>query len=254
MDFELKDKWAWVSGGTAGIGFAIAEQLVKAGANVVVVGRDFTRLENAVKRLKRLDPSRHVEGKHFDLQDVKLLTKNIEDVLSKHGIDILIHNVGGPAAGNTMEITLENWDKGYTSLLRGPVMFNQMVIPAMMKKKWGRILNITSTAAVEIIPKLPVSATFRSGLSAYVKILAKEVGRSGVLVNNLLPGPTNTERLQELKTKSPAFFESMATETAVGRIAEPDEIAKAAVFLCSGANTYITGTDVLVDGGYTKAL
>ena len=74
------------------------------------------------------------------------------------------------------------------------------------------------------------------------------------LVNNLLPGPTNTDRLQELKTKSSGIFKSMASETALGRIAEPDEIARVALFLCSGANSYVTGTDILADGGYTKAL
>ena len=124
----------------------------------------------------------------------------------------------------------------------------------MQKRKWGRILTVTSTSAREWIPKLPVSGFFRAGLSSYAKSLAKDVGRQGVLINNLLPGPTNTARLEELKKKSPAFFNSMAEETALGRIAEPEEIARVAVFLCSAANTYVTGTDVLVDGGYTRCL
>ena len=149
---------------------------------------------------------------------------------------------------------MEDWDRGYQSLLRSVILTTKAVLPGMKKKKWGRILTITSTAAREIIPKLPVSATFRAGLSAFAKVLAKDIGRDGILVNNLLPGPTNTTRLSELKKKSPVFFNSMAEETALGRIAEPEEIAKVAVFLCSQANSYITGTDLLVDGGYTKSL
>ncbi len=254
MDLGLKGKTALVLGGTSGIGFAVAEMFVQEGANVIVASRDFDHTQTASKHLKRLNPSARIEGRIIDLMDEKKIRKFIDDVSKEGPIDILVNNVGGPAAGNTLEISLEDWDKGYQSLVRSVVLLSQLLVPGMAKRNWGRVLTITSTSAKEIMPKLPVSATFRAGLSAYAKNLAKEVGRSQVLVNNILPGPTNTDRLQELKTKSPQFFNSMASETALGRIAEPEEIARVAVFLCSAANTYITGTDVLVDGGYTKAL
>jgi 3-oxoacyl-[acyl-carrier protein] reductase len=254
MDLNLEGRTALVTGGTAGIGFAIAEGLVREGANVVVAAREYDRIQNAVTHLKRIDPSRTIEGRQIDLLDTAKILKCVQEITKKAPIDILVNNVGGPAAGVTTDISLEEWDRGYQSLLRSVIYLNQLVTPSMAKRNWGRILTITSTAAREVIPKLPVSATFRAGLSAYAKVLARDVGRQGILVNNLLPGPTNTARLAELKTKSPKFFESMAEETGLGRIAEPDEIARVAVFLCSGANTYLTGTDVLVDGGYTKAL
>lgn len=254
MELELEGRTALVTGGSSGIGFAIAEGLVQEGANVIIASREFENVERAVKHLKRINPTVSVEGKALDLNDTPKIAKTIQMLQKKTSIDILVNNVGGPAAGLTLDIGLEAWDKGYQTLLRSVVLLSQLTVPSMKKKKWGRILTVTSTSAREMIPKLPVSGVFRAGLTSYAKSLAKDIGREGVLVNNLLPGPTNTARLKDLKKKSPAFFESMATETALGRIAEPDEVARVAVFLCSGANTYITGTDVLVDGGYTKTL
>lgn len=254
MELGLKNRTAFITGGSTGIGFAIAEAFVEEGANVIIASRDYSHVENAVKKLKRKNPTVKILGKELDLNDEKKIRKVVTDIQKAGNIDILINNVGGPAAGATLDISLEGWDKGYQSLLRSVILLSQLVLPGMKKRKWGRVLTVTSTSAVEIIPKLPVSATFRAGLTAYTKSLAKEVGRTGILVNNLLPGPTGTARLEELKKKSPAFFESMAQETAVGRIAEPEEIARVAVFLCSNGNTYVTGTDVLADGGYTKAL
>ncbi|MBM4315864.1 MAG: SDR family oxidoreductase [Deltaproteobacteria bacterium] len=254
MDLGLKGKMALVTGGSSGIGFAIAEALVEEGVNVVIASRDYSNVEAAVKKLKRKNPTVKIVGKELDLNDEKKIRKVVGEIQKLGVVDILVNNVGGPTAGATLEISLEGWDKGYQSLLRSVILLSQLLIPGMKKKKWGRMITITSTSAAEIIPKLPVSATFRAGLTAYAKGLAKEVGRVGVLVNNLLPGPTGTARLEDLKKKSPAFFESMAQETAVGRIAEPREIAKVAVFLVSNANTYVTGTDILADGGYTKAL
>lgn len=254
MDLGLNGKLAFITGGTAGIGFAIAEQMVKENCDVVICSREWERVELAVKHLKRLNPTVHVEGKEMDLLDPKKISKAVESVLQKRTIDILINNVGGPMAGTTMEISMDGWDRGYQTLLRSVLQLTHLVIPGMTKNNWGRILTVTSTSAREMIPKLPVSGVFRAGLTSLAKSLAKDLGRNGILVNNLLPGPTNTARLKDLKTKSPKFFESMADETGVGRIAEPDEIARVAAFLCSGANTYLTGTDVLADGGYTKSL
>ena len=254
MELGLKGKTALVTGGSTGIGFAIAEGFVQEGANVIIASRNYEHLALAQKRLKRINPTVKVEIKQIDLLSEESIRKGLKEIQSNFLIDILINNGGGPAAGSTLGISVEDWDKGYHSLLRSVVLLCQLTIPGMAKKKWGRVLTVTSTAAREIIPKLPVSATFRAGLTAFAKTAAKDIGADNVLINNLLPGPTNTARLQDLKTKSPAFFNSMASETALGRVAEPDEIARAAIFLCSNANSYITGTDILVDGGYTKAL
>lgn len=254
MELGLEGKTALVTGGSAGIGFAISEMLVQEGANVIVASREFENVERAVKHLRRINPAARIAGKAMDLSDAGKIARGIEQLLKKVEIDILVNNVGGPVAGATLEIDLQGWDRGYQTLLRSVIQLSKQIVPGMAKKKWGRILTITSTSAREMIPKLPVSGVFRAGLTSFTKSLAKDVGRQGILVNNLLPGPTNTARLKDLKKKSPAFFESMATETALGRIAETDEIARVALFLCSQANSYITGTDILADGGYTKSL
>ena len=253
MDLGLKGKRALVMGGTSGLGLAIARALGAEGADVVVASRDEAKIAAAVKEIKSVSPG-NVEGKRLDVKDEASVRQAVEQVLADGAIDILVNNTGGPAAGNPMDISLKDWDQGYASLLRSVILLSHLVVPGMKARGWGRILTVTSTSAKEIIPKLPVSSTFRAGMTAWTKEMAKEIGRSGILINNLLPGPTNTGRLKELEKKSPAFYQSMSTESALGRIAEPEEIGRVAAFLCSNANTFMTGTDVLVDGGYTKAL
>jgi len=254
VDLGLKGKLALVTGGTAGLGLAIAESLVKEDCRVVVAGRDERKIATAVEKLRSLSPHAKVDGQRMDVSDEKSLRDGLAACLADNAIDILVNNVGGPAAGDPLDIPLESWDKGYQSLLRSVIISSQVVIPRMKEKQWGRILTITSTSARELIPKLPVSSTFRAGLTAYTKELAKQTGRWGILVNNLLPGPTRTDRLTELSHKSPKFYAAMESQSALGRVSEPDEIGRIGAFLVSGANTVITGTDVLADGGYTSAL
>ncbi len=248
MDLGLKGKTALVTGGSSGIGFAIAKLLHDEGASVTLVSRSQEKLEKA---------SREIGGAKFfavDLKSEAEIRKMVSEVLKSSSVDILVNNSGGPASGTPMEIPLASWDDGYHSLLRSVLLLTQLLTPGMRQRKWGRVLTITSTSSREIIPLLPVSSTFRAGLTALTKEISKEVGRDGVLINNILPGPTNTERLQELAVKSPDFYQGMVEASALGRIAAPEEIARVAVFLCSSANSYITGTDILADGGITRAL
>ncbi len=254
MDLGLKGKVALVTGGTSGIGFAIGKSLAEEGAFVILSSRSNNRVEDAVATLKRLVPDAQASGRQMDITDEAQVRRAFSDIIQTHHVDIVVNNVGGPAAGGALEISLQDWDKGYASLLRSVVLISQLAVPRMAEKKWGRILTVTSTSAKEIIPNLPVSSTFRAGLSAWNKELAKAVGRKGILTNNLLPGPTNTGRLKELAEKSPSFYHNMETESALGRVAEPEEIGRVGAFLCSNANSYITGTDILADGGFTRAL
>jgi 3-oxoacyl-[acyl-carrier protein] reductase len=248
VDFGLKDKRALVLGGSDGLGFAIAKCLSDEGAFLILGSRNAEKLKAAAGKLKG------AETIVVDTTKPESLKSALEGLVARGEIDILVNNTGGPAAGDPLKISLEDWDRGYNSLLKSVIVASQVVVPGMAKKNWGRILTVTSTSAREIIPKLPVSSTFRSGLTGFTKELAKSVGRSGILVNNLLPGPTGTARLEELKTKSPDFYRTMAEKSALGRVGQPEEIGRVAAFLCSGANTFVTGTDVLVDGGFTSAL
>lgn len=255
MNLEIQSKWALVTGGSAGIGLAIARALAFEGANVVLASRDSVRVDAAVRALQAEVPGVKVCGEVVDVLKAESLDRLLSALAgAKISPDILIYNSGGPQAGNVLQLPVEAWDQGYATLVRGLVLLCQKLTPAMAARNWGRILAVTSTSAMQVIPQLPISGVFRAGLSSYVKSLAKEVGRSGILVNNLLPGPTRTDRLKDLSTHSPDYYNSMIAETAVGRIAEPAELGKVAAFLVSGANTFVTGTDVLVDGGFTRAL
>lgn len=249
MDLGLKGKTALVMGGSQGIGLGIAKTLAAEGARVVIASRSEENLRAAAQEAQG-----ELAICVLDTMDEGSLKRGLESQLAKGPIDILINNTGGPAAGPAAQLPLKAWDAGYQSLLRSVLVSAQLVLPGMAERKWGRILTITSTAALEVIPNLPVSATFRAGLRAWTKSIAREMGRQGVLVNCLLPGPVRTARLDELKHKSPDFYRTMAEETAVGRLGETDEIGRVAAFLCSSANSFITGTSVLADGGYTKTI
>jgi len=248
VELGLSGKWALVTGASQGIGFAIAEALSQEGANVVLASRSLTNIEKAISQIK--NPKGQLVAATVDMSQ----EKSIRDLVGslKNPMDILVTNSGGPVAGFPTELKLEDWDHGYHEVLRSVLILTELLVPKMREKKWGRILNITSTAAKEIIPKLPISATFRAGLCAFVTNLAKEIGRDGVLINNLLPGPTDTARLQHLEEKSPDFFRSMTSEIAVGRTGKPQEVARTAAYLCSEANSFMTGSNVVVDGGYLR--
>lgn len=244
MDLKLGKKKAFITGGSQGIGLSIATQLAQENCSVTIASRSEKNL--AAARAQNPD----LATLCLDIADEDQIRK----ALKGSDFDILVVNSGGPQAGFMRSLSLSDWDKSYRLLLRSLIVLTELVMPTMALRKWGRVLTITSTSALQIIGNLPMSGTFRAGLSAWVKHAAKEYGREGVLLNNLLPGPTNTSRLNHLKEVSPATVEAMKKESAVGRFAEPDEIARVAVFLLSGANTYVTGTDVLVDGGFTTAL
>lgn len=253
MDLGMTGKRALVTGSTSGIGFAIAKCLLAEGAEVIVSSRNSDHVENAIRTLKTESKS-DVQGFIMDMQDEESIRNGIKKVLSTGSLSILVINSGGPIKGDVTDIPLEEWDRGYRLLVRSVLISTQLVLPQMKSQRWGRILNVTSTSARETIPGLPVSSTFRAGLTALTKELAKSVGRQGILINNLLPGPTRTARLEELKEKSPKLIENMLEQSGCGRLAEPEELGRVAAFLCSNANTYISGTDIVVDGAYTRAL
>lgn len=245
MELGLDGKTALVTGGSSGLGYAIAEVLVAEGARVILASR--SKAADAAKKLG-------CDSVKIDMADESSIRDAFAEASKLSPIDIVINNCGGPATGKPSEIALENWDKGYRMLLRSVVLTTQLAAPSMRARKWGRVLTITSTSAREMIPGLPLSSTYRAGLSALAKELAKELGRSGILVNNLLPGPTRTDRLAELAHKSPEFYASMEKESALGRVGEPEEIGRVGAFLVSAANSFITGTDILADGGFTRCI
>jgi len=257
MDIDLKSKTALVCGSTQGIGKAVAIELATLGASVVLVARDRNKL-NEVKT--ELDTSKGQEH-HYIKADFTLpneLKLKVEEYLEEHSpVDILINNTGGPSAGQAIDASPKEFKQAFSNHVICNQVLVQTVVDGMKEAKTGRIINIISTSVKEPIAGLGVSNTIRGAVASWAKTLARELGPFGITVNNVLPGFTDTVRLQSLlkgkaerleKSEQEVIDDSVAMIPA-GRFAEPEEIANAVAFLASPAASYISGTNLPVDGG-----
>jgi 3-oxoacyl-[acyl-carrier protein] reductase len=178
------------------------------------------------------------------------------------GVDICVTNAGGPPAKGFLAASLEDWTKAIAANFLSNVYFAREVIPHMQRKKWGRIITITSITTKQPVTDLVLSNAVRAAVVGLVKSLANEFGKDGILVNNVGPGFTATDRLKELaKARSAAtgkpeqeFLDAWAADAPVKRLANPREVAETIVWLASDRASYITGQTVLVDGGMYKGL
>jgi 3-oxoacyl-[acyl-carrier protein] reductase len=245
MDLKLNDKTALVFGGSRGLGRAIAAELAAEGAKVVIVARDSARVERVAAELGVLglagDVSKPGASRALVLQAAELLGR---------GPDLLVTNTGGPAPGNFEAISDDAWRTGFDNLWMSFVESVGAALPAMKEKGFGRILAVTSVAAREPQPGLVVSNGLRAGLLGLVNAISRDVASSGVTVNALLPGYTNTDRMKEVGVTS----ESMGSKIPAGRIGEPHEFAALAAFLASERASYITGQAIAVDGGLLQSI
>ncbi|MGM5469634.1 SDR family oxidoreductase [Flavobacteriaceae bacterium LMO-SS05] len=260
MNLNLNNKNALVCGSTAGIGKATAIALSQEGVNVTLVARNEDKLKETLTKLAS-------GGKHnyivADFSNPLELKEKITDfILKHHGFHILLNNTGGPRSGDILTATLEQFENTFTQHLKCNHVLAQAVVPFMKKEGYGRIINVISTSVKEPIPGLGVSNTIRNAVGNWGKTLSIEVGAFGITVNNVLPGFTETERLNEIITvkakKEGTSFDKMAeimkTYTPAKRFAKPEETANAIVFLASEAAGYINGINLPVDGGRTKSL
>ncbi|RYG68511.1 SDR family oxidoreductase [bacterium] len=175
---------------------------------------------------------------------------------------MLVTNTGGPPAGNWTEITDEQWQSGFDSTLLNVVRLVRLVAPEMQRAGWGRIVHVTSLVAKEPNPVLPISSTLRAGIAALVRLQAKELAPHGITVNAVLPGNTLTDRqrhLAEIRAERESITVDEALDQAgkavpVGRLGRPEEIAAAIAFLCSESASYVSGTNLLVDGALTSGI
>lgn len=261
MDLNLKGKNALVGGSSKGIGKAIAIELAALGANVTLVSR------SPEKMAKIIDELDHSQNQHHDFLMVDYdnqedLSRKIKSLVSGKTIHILIHNTGGPKGGTILEAEAESFEQAFQRHIVAGQLLVQAVVSGMKHAEFGRIINIISTSVKAPIEGLGVSNTIRGAVASWSKTLATELAPFGITVNNVLPGMTSTERLQEIiDNNSEKFNRSMEEVVAdmkasipMGRFADPAEIAAAAAFLASPAASYITGTNVTVDGGRTKSL
>jgi 3-oxoacyl-[acyl-carrier protein] reductase len=262
MDMGLKNKVAIVAASSQGIGKATAESFAAEGCQVAMCARNADALKSAAEQITK----RHgveVFAEPFDVTDEKAVREFVKATVDKFGsADICVTNAGGPPAKGFLAASVEDWRKAIDLNLLSTVYFAREVIPYMQQKHWGRIITITSITTKQPVPDLVLSNSVRAGVVGLVKSLANEFGKDGILVNNVGPGFTATDRLKELaKSRSAAqgtsekeIFERWAADTAVKRLGEPREIADTIVWLASERAAYITGQTILVDGGAYKGL
>lgn len=251
MDLGLEGRTALVTGASDGIGLAVAGTLAAEGAKVIINARGRERLEAAAAELRAAGGNvRAVAADLSVAAEVEALVRDVRDV--EGDPDVLIANAGGPPKGLPSTLSDEQWRQAYELTLMSLVRLARAVLPAMRRRRWGRIVTLTSLSVREPITDLTLSNAMRSGLTAYAKSLATEVAADGVTVNNVAPGYTATERLNELFADDAAKDDLVATIPA-RRLAEPSEIAAAAAFLASRPAAYVTGQTLLVDGGYVKS-
>ena len=262
MNIRLDGKTALVCGSSKGIGRASAIQLAKAGASIILMARD----EGALKKtLSELDTSFSQSHSYIsvDFDHPKDVSEKVNTLLeTTFPIHILINNSGGPPPGPIIEEDAESFRIAFNRHVINNQNITRAVLPGMKEARFGRIINIISTSVKEPLEGLGVSNTIRGAVASWAKTMAGECASFGITVNNILPGFTNTERLQSLINRiaekeniSPEkiterFEQSVPTQ----RFAHPEETASAVTFLASEQASYINGINLPVDGGRIKSL
>jgi 3-oxoacyl-[acyl-carrier protein] reductase len=262
MDLGLKNKVALVAAASRGLGRAVAEELATEGAALIICSRNEAKINQAAKEIAEAQGAK-VLAAVADVsnpEDVKRLTEFAIERLGR--IDILVTNSGGPPAGPFESFTLDQWEAATKLLLHSSVELARQVLPGMKERKWGRILNITSIAVKQPVDNLILSNSLRAAVTGFARTLANEVAAFGITVNNIMPGYTRTERVEELAQMmaekqgitAADFIERWEKEIPMRRIGEPREFAALAAFLVSERASYITGISIPVDGGWIKSL
>lgn len=261
MNITILGKTALICGSSQGIGLATARELATNGANCILLARNPQSLQEAFKELPN-DGDQHHQWIAVDFSDPRMVDKEIKQITGKQHIDILVNNTGGPKAGPILEATTEAFEHAFRQHLVCNHILAGAVIPGMKQVGYGRIINIISTSVKTPLTNLGVSNTIRLAVASWAKTLANEIGRFNITVNNILPGLTETQRLQELLLDSArsvkkdlSIVEDQLKESIpMKRFGKPEEIANVIAFLASPAASYVNGVNWAVDGGRTTAL
>ena len=251
MNLGLKDKIAFVTASSQGLGKSVALELAKEGAHIAICGRNQEQLEMAKHEIYKAGDG-EVIALNGDLSSALDRERMISKVIQHYKkIDILVTNTGGPPAGKFDDFDQEDWLDAYELLLGSVVSLIRGVLPGMKKQKWGRIITITSQAVKQPVENLILSNSVRASVVGLMKTLSTELGSYNITVNNVMPGYTKTNRLKKLIESNPAFM-SAIDEIPLKRFGNPEEFAAAVTFLASERASYITGVSLAVDGGWIK--
>ena len=262
MNLNLKNKNALVCGASRGLGEAIAIELSKLGANITLLARNEKNLKKVLKKLNTDKKQKNNYIKFDFSKGEKKLKNKIGELISKKNIHILINNTGGPKGGNLENATAAEFKSAFQNHIITSHTLVQLLKPGMLADNYGRIINIVSTSVRQPIMGLAVSNVTRGAMASWAKTLTLELAPTGITVNNILPGTTQTERIEELLTyrqkttncSREEAVQSFMKEIPFGRFATPEEIAGVVAFVASPAASYITGASIPVDGGKIKSI
>lgn len=262
MDLGLKDRVALVCGASKGLGKAVALGLAREGARLAICSRSLENIQQAAGEIREaagtevlplaVDLSSSAEARRFYRQAREHFGQ----------VDILVNNAGGPPSLPFLEISEDHWQEAFQLTLMSAAVLMKEVLPGMQARKFGRIINLTSVAVKQPIPGLILSNALRTGLVGLAKTLAGLYAPDNILINNVCPGYTLTERVRELAavmaqrqdTTPEAVVKGWEAEIPLGRLGRPEEVADLVVFLASQRAGYISGATIPVDGGYCRGV
>ncbi len=261
MDLGLSNRVALVCGASKGIGYAVAEELAREGAQVAIVARNGNGVAAAAAKLST--NGARIYPIIADLSTSEGTAGAVAKVLEHFGrVDVLVTNTGGPTPGPALSHDWAAWNTAVELLLRSAVELTRALVPAMQQRKWGRVIGITSIAVKKPVQSLVLSNSLRAAVTGYYRTMADEVGIDGVTVNTVLPGYVATERLDQLAAAAAtrtgnskeSIVDSYKNGTPVGRVGTPAEIAAVVAFLASERASFVTGQAILADGGRSGTL
>jgi 3-oxoacyl-[acyl-carrier protein] reductase len=261
MDLQVSGKTALVLASSSGLGKAIAQELANEGANVMLTSRSKDRLEEAKAEIEQIAKGK-VEYTVADITSGESIKELVNATRKAFGpISILVNNAGGPPAGGFEDFTDEDWQNAFDLTLFSFIRTIREVLPDL-KENGGHILNNASSSIKQPIDGLLLSNVFRMGIAGLAKSLSQEFAPHNILINTIGAGRIETDRLKQLdglkaekQGKTPEEIkEQIVAGIPMGRYGRPEEFAKVATFLVSGVNTYLTGQNLLVDGGMVKTL
>jgi 3-oxoacyl-[acyl-carrier protein] reductase len=262
MDLGLKGKRALVMAASRGLGLASARALAREGCNLVICSRNRARITEAADQLRR-DTGVHVHPLEADVSGSGEAAMLVQATVARlGGLDIVVHNAGGPPAGEFLAMTDEQWQKAFEQNLLSLVRVVNAAVPELKRAGGGRILTIASSSIKQPIPHLVLSNALRAGVWGLAKTLARELAPFGILVNVIAPGRIQTERIDEIDQATAQrsgrplveIRSELVAGIPLGRLGRPDELGSLVAFLASDAASYISGQAIMVDGAAGTAL
>jgi 3-oxoacyl-[acyl-carrier protein] reductase len=250
MDLGIGGRTALVLGASRGIGRGIAAALAREGARVAMASRSRERVAEAADEIE--GEAVAFEADTEDLERLASLPGEVEGELGL--VDILVTNTGGPPLGGALDNPMEEWERAYRSLVLAPRVLAEAAVPGMRERRWGRIVNISSSSVREPIPHLTLSNAHRMAAVGFFKTLASEVAGDGITVNTVATGRFATDRLASNWGSWEEMERGAAEGVPAGRLGQPDEYGDVVAFLCSQRAAYLTGTVIPLDGGLLRGV